>query len=71
MEKKCYKCGSANVAKIVPAGAACIPEVKKDIVEGRAIACCCCAGTGSTGSYRCKDCGFEWDYYFELSMQGK
>ncbi|MDD2484057.1 MAG: hypothetical protein PHQ50_03355 [Eubacteriales bacterium] len=71
MEKKCYQCGSSNVAKIVPSTAAYIPEIKKEIAEGRAIVKCCCAGTGTNGQYLCKDCGFQWDYYYERSIQNE
>lgn len=69
LEKKCYKCGSANVVKVVPASAAGIPEIKKDIIEGRSIISCCSAGKASGSLYRCKDCNFEWDHYFELGIQ--
>ncbi|WP_027399227.1 hypothetical protein [Anaerovorax odorimutans] len=69
MEKKCYKCGSTNVVKVVPAGSACIPGIKEDIKEGRAVVNCCCAGKGSSDIYRCKDCNFEWDYFYELGMK--
>lgn len=69
MEKKCYKCGSSNIAKVVSASSASIPEIKKDIEEGRSVASCCCAGTGSGGVYRCRDCNFEWDYYYEIGVQ--
>lgn len=69
MEKKCYKCGSTNVVRVVPASLAGIPEIKKDIEEGRAVASCCCAGAGCGTVYRCQDCNFEWDHYYELGMQ--
>jgi len=71
IEKKCYKCGSEKVVRIVSANAACIPSVKEQILSGKAEMNCCCAGTGSTGMYRCKDCGFEWDYYYERAMDLK
>jgi hypothetical protein len=31
------------VAKVVPASALCVPEIRKDVEEGRAVANCCCA----------------------------
>lgn len=68
MEKKCFKCGSTDIVKVVPASAASIPEIKKDIEEGRAVMSCCCAGTGRSSVFRCKACGFEWDYYYELGV---
>ena len=69
MEKKCYQCGSKNIAKVVPASIASIPEIKKDIMEGRAVVSCCSAGRASGGLYRCKDCNFEWDHYYEIGVQ--
>lgn len=69
MEKKCYRCGSTNVAKVVAASSAYLPEIKKEILEGRAVVNCCCAGGATNGLQRCKDCGFEWDYYYERAMQ--
>jgi len=48
-EKKCFKCGSTHVAKVVPASALCVPEIRKDVEEGRAVANCCCAGTAGSG----------------------
>lgn len=69
MEKKCYQCGSSNVAKVVPASAAGIPEIKNDIMEGRAVVSCCSAGKAGGSVYRCKDCNFEWDYYYELAAR--
>ena len=71
MEKKCYKCGSAKVAKVVSGNLAYIPEIRKDLIEGRAVLGCACGGAGTTGVYRCLDCGFEWDYYYEKAMEEK
>ena len=71
MKRKCYKCGSTNIAKVVSGNAAFIPEIKKDLIEGRAVLGCGCSGGGTTGLYRCVDCGFEWDYYYERSMEQK
>lgn len=71
MKKKCYKCSSANVAKIVSGNAASIPEIKKNLIAGRAVLSCGCGGSGTTGLYRCLDCGFEWDYYYERALEQK
>lgn len=68
MEKKCYKCGSSNIARFVPASMAHLPEIKKEILEGRAIIRCCPAAILVPGLHYCKDCGFQWDFYYELSM---
>jgi hypothetical protein len=67
-DRICYKCGSSHVAKVVPASALCVPEIRKDVEEGRAVTNCGCGGTSGSGIYRCLDCGFEWDHYMELSM---
>lgn len=68
IEKTCFRCGSKRVAKVVPASALCVPEIRKDVEEGRAVTNCCCGGTAGSGIYRCLDCNFEWDRYMELSM---
>lgn len=68
MERKCYKCGSTRIAKVVPASALCIPEVKKDVAEGRSVVNCCCGGVAGSGVYRCLDCNFEWDRYYEIGQ---
>lgn len=69
MSKKCIKCGSENVIKIVPAASMVIPEVKQEVKEGRAKVSCCCAGGFSGTSYKCKDCGFKWDSQIEEHME--
>lgn len=66
MERKCFKCHSTKVVKVVPAAAAGIPEIRRDIQEGRAVVSACCAGTGRSSLYRCQDCGFQWDHYYEI-----
>lgn len=67
-DRKCFQCGSSHVAKVVPASALCVPEIRKDVEEGRAVTNCCCSGSAGSGIYRCLDCGFEWDHYMEMSM---
>ena len=70
-DKKCYRCGSFNVAKVVPASLAYLPEIREDILKGKAVTKCCPAGQGVSGQYRCLDCDFEWDYYYEISQMEK
>lgn len=67
-DRICFKCGSAHVAKVVPASALCVPEIRQAVEDGRAVTNCCCAGASGSGVYRCLDCGFEWDHYMEMSM---
>lgn len=69
IEKQCPRCESYNVAKVVSAKAACIPEIQEELRQGKAVLNCCCCGTGSVDPFRCLDCGFEWDYYIELGMK--
>lgn len=69
MEQKCYRCGSARVAKVIPAKAAFLPEWKEELASGRAVAACGCGGTAGSQVKRCQDCGFEWDYYYERAME--
>lgn len=71
MGKKCFKCGSTNVVKVVSGNAAFIPEVKEELIAGKAVMGCGCGGSASTGLQRCMDCGFEWDYYYERAMEQK
>ena len=67
-EKKCLRCGSEHVVKVVPTSALCVPEIKREVEAGRAVANCCCGGTAGSGIYRCLDCNFEWDRYMEMSI---
>ena len=69
MELKCYRCGSTQVAKVIPAKAAFLPEWKAEIAAGRAVAACGCGGTAGAQVKRCLSCGFEWDYYYERAME--
>jgi hypothetical protein len=71
MERKCYRCGSSNVARVVPPSMAADPDVRKEILEGKAVAACCSAGFTASGLYRCKDCNFEWDYYYERARESE
>jgi hypothetical protein len=66
--KTCLRCGSDHVVKVVPASALCVPEIRKDVEEGRAVANCCCSGSAGSGIYRCLDCNFEWDRYLEMGI---
>lgn len=71
MSKKCYKCGSENLIKIVPAGALAVPEVSEAVAIG--IAEVVCNDDGLMTGYRtkCKDCGFEWTYTIEQKFEAE
>lgn len=69
MERKCYRCGSARIAKIVSPTSANLAGIRKEIIEGKAIVKCGCGTMGSTGRYQCLDCDFEWDHFFEMAKE--
>ncbi len=69
MAKKCFRCGSEDLIKIVPASALVIPEIKKEVEQGLAKANCGCTGFQTGHRTKCKSCGFEWDYLIERQME--
>ena len=69
MDKTCDKCGSDQIVTMVSAASAVIPDVKEAIMKGTAEIGCCRIGVTSGGRYRCKNCGFEWDTYYEIQQQ--
>lgn len=69
MDKKCFKCGSDQIVAIVPAVSALIPEVKADIMTGKAEIACCRTNFATGSRYKCKNCGFEWDSYYEIAQE--
>ena len=71
MTKKCYRCGSENLVKVVPAKALVIPEIKKEVEDGLAEASCGCAGFQTGYRTKCRDCGFTWDYLMERQMEAE
>lgn len=69
MTKKCYRCGSEKLIKVIPAKTLVIPELKKEVEEGLAEVDCGCAGFQTAERTRCRDCGFTWDYLTERQME--
>ena len=69
MVKKCYRCGSENLIKVIPAKALVIPELKKEVMDGLAEVSCGCAGFETGSRTKCKDCGFVWDYLIEQQLE--
>ena len=68
MAKKCFRCGSEKLVKVVPAKALVIPEIKQEVEDGTAVVSCGCAGFLSSHMTRCRNCVFEWDDIMEQQM---
>ena len=60
MAKKCYRCGSERLTRLVPAGALVVPEISEAVAEGLAEVVCNNDGFMTGYRTRCEDCGFEW-----------
>lgn len=60
MVKKCYRCGSERLTRLVPAGALVVPEISEAVAEGLAEVVCNNDGFMTGYRTRCEDCGFEW-----------
>ena len=62
MAKKCYRCGSERLTRLVPAGALVVPEISEAVAEGLAEVICNNDGFMTGYKTRCEDCGFEWTH---------
>lgn len=71
MERKCPKCASDQVVELVPSAAAIVPEVQEKIAEGKAETACCGRAVTAGQVFRCKNCNFEWDFYYEVAQEDK
>ena len=60
MVKKCYRCGSERLTRLVPSGALVVPEISEAFAEGLAEVVCNNDGFMTGYRTRCEDCGFEW-----------
>ena len=69
MGNKCYRCGSENLIKVIPAKALVIPELKKEVEDGLAEVDCGCSGFQTGHRTKCRDCGFMWDYLTEQQLE--
>jgi len=46
-----------------------VPELRKEVKEGRAIVCTACCGTGSSRTFKCKSCKLQWDENMEEDIR--
>lgn len=68
--KKCPRCDSENTMRVVTSAMLlAVPELRKEVKEGRAIVCAACCGTGSARTFRCKDCKLQWDENMEEEIR--
>ena len=67
MVKKCYRCGSERLTRLVPAGALVVPEISEAVAE------VVCNNDGFMTGYRtrCEDCGFEWTPLMEERLEAE
>ena len=46
-----------------------LPELREEVREGRAIICTGCTGTGNSKTFKCNDCGLQWDVFMEDAIR--
>ena len=71
MAKKCYRCGSERLTRLVPAGALVVPEISEAVAEGLAEVVCNNDGFMTGYRTRCEDCGFEWTPLMEERLEAE
>lgn len=71
MVKKCYRCGSERLTRLVPAGALVVPEISEAVAEGLAEVVCNNDGFMTGYRTRCEDCGFEWTLLMEERLEAE
>ncbi|MEG0830657.1 MAG: hypothetical protein RSD88_08580 [Anaerovoracaceae bacterium] len=71
MKQKCYRCGSENIIKVVPAAAMAVPEIKSEVEAGKAEVSCGCTGFQTGSRKKCKSCGFQWDSVIEAQLEAE
>ena len=71
MVKKCYRCGSERLTRLVPAGALVVPEKSEAVAEGLAEVVCNNDGFMTGYRTRCEDCGFEWTPLMEERLEAE
>lgn len=70
MDKTCPKCGSKDIVRVVTSAMLlAVPELRKEVKAGRAVACTACCGTGSSRTFRCKSCKLQWDENMEEDIR--
>lgn len=68
--KTCPRCDSTNVVRVVSSSMLVVlPELRQEVKAGRAVVCGACCGTGSSRTFRCKDCKLQWDENMEEDIR--
>ena len=68
--KTCPRCNSNNIVRVLTSAMVlAIHELRKEVTEGRAVLCGACCGTGSSRTFRCKDCKLQWDENMEEDIR--
>lgn len=68
--KTCPRCDSTNVVRVVSSSMLVVlPELRQEVKAGRAVICGACCGTGSSRTFRCKDCKLQWDENMEEDIR--
>ena len=69
-KKTCPRCDSEKVVRVVTSSMIlAVPELRKEVKEGRAVVCTACCGTGSSRTFRCKSCKLQWDENMESDIR--
>jgi len=68
-ERTCFRCGSKNVIKQVSTLAASMPEIRDEILAGKAEISHRSIQSGVF--YKCRDCGFSWDTMVERQLEAE
>ena len=69
--KTCPRCDSTNVVRVLTSSMVlAVPELRTEVKEGHAVVCGACCGTGSSRTFRCKDCKLQWDEVMEEDIRG-
>ena len=68
--KTCPRCDSDNVVRVLTFSMIlAVPELRKEVKEGRAIVCTAYCGTGSSRTFKCKSCKLQWDENMEDAIR--
>ena len=68
--KTCPRCNSNNIVRVLTSAMVlAVPELRTEVKEGRAVLCGACCGTGSSRTFRCKDCKLQWDENMEEDIR--
>ena len=68
--KTCPRCDSNNVVRVLTSSMIlAVPELRKEVKEGRAIVCTAGCGTGSSRTFKWKSCKLQWDENMEDAIR--